>query len=45
VTPGQKLGRYEIVSRLGEGGVGEVWKVHDPRVNRGAAIKTSKNRV
>ncbi len=39
VSPGDKLGPYEIVSRIGAGGMGLVYKAHDPRVNRTVAIK------
>src|SRR6266851_3247545 len=38
---GAQLGPYEIVSRIGRGGMGEVWKARDPRLNRDIAIKTS----
>ena len=38
---GDKLGPYEIVSQIGKGGMGEVWKARDPRLNRDVAIKIS----
>jgi serine/threonine protein kinase len=41
LKPGDKLGPYEIVSLLGKGGMGEVWKARDPRLNRDVAIKVS----
>jgi serine/threonine protein kinase len=37
---GDRLGPYEILSRIGAGGMGEVWKARDPRVDRIVAIKT-----
>ena len=38
---GTKLGPYEIVAPLGAGGMGEVYRAHDPRLNRDVAIKVS----
>src|SRR5689334_10867784 len=38
-TPGQKLGKYEIVSLLGSGGMGDVYRARDPRLERDVAIK------
>ena len=41
LAPGDRLGPFEILSRIGAGGMGEVWKAHDPRLDRIVAIKTS----
>src|SRR5580698_464410 len=41
LRPGDKLGPYVIVSRLGKGGMGEVWKARDPRLGREVAVKVS----
>ncbi len=38
-TPGTQLGPYEIVSALGAGGMGEVYRARDPRLDRHVAIK------
>ena len=39
LSTGDKLGPYEILSPLGEGGMGEVWKARDTRLDRIVAIK------
>src|ERR1700692_719335 len=39
---GDKLGPYEILARIGAGGMGEVYKARDTRLDRIVAIKTSK---
>ncbi|HYC92443.1 MAG TPA: protein kinase [Thermoanaerobaculia bacterium] len=37
--PGKRLGPYEIVSRIGAGGMGEVFKARDTRLDRSVAVK------
>ena len=39
VGPGTKLGPYEIISSLGAGGMGEVYRAHDTRLGRSVATK------
>ncbi|HKI84726.1 MAG TPA: protein kinase, partial [Candidatus Krumholzibacteria bacterium] len=39
LTPGTKLGPYEIVAPLGAGGMGEVYRARDSRLNREVAVK------
>jgi hypothetical protein len=39
LSPGTKLGRYEIRFRLGAGGMGEVYLAQDTRLDRKVAVK------
>src|SRR6266513_22701 len=39
ISPGEKLGPYEIISPIGKGGMGEVYRARDPKLNRDVAIK------
>ena len=39
LASGTRLGPYEIDSRIGAGGMGEVWKARDTRLDRSVAIK------
>jgi serine/threonine protein kinase len=39
LSPGDKVGPYEILAPIGSGGMGEVWKARDTRLNRTVAIK------
>jgi serine/threonine protein kinase len=39
LTVGSKLGPYEILSPLGTGGMGEVYRACDPRLGREVAVK------
>ena len=39
LEPGSRLGPYEIISALGAGGMGEVYRARDTRLNRSVAVK------
>ncbi len=43
LSVGDKLGPYEILALIGEGGMGEVYRARDTRLNRHVAVKVSKD--
>src|SRR6202022_1649624 len=45
LSAGDRLGPYEIVSPIGAGGMGEVYRARDPRLHRDVAIKVLPERL
>jgi serine/threonine protein kinase/Tol biopolymer transport system component len=45
LAPGTRLGAYEILSLIGSGGMGEVYRARDSRLNRDVAIKALPSEV
>jgi serine/threonine protein kinase/Tol biopolymer transport system component len=39
IAPSSRLGPYEVLARIGAGGMGEVWRARDTRIGREVAIK------
>ena len=42
LAPGSRLGAYDVLSRIGAGGFGEVFKARDTRLDRTVALRCSR---
>jgi Tol biopolymer transport system component len=45
LAPGAKLGAYEVIAKVGEGGMGEVYRARDTRLDRTVAIKVLPQQI
>jgi serine/threonine-protein kinase len=45
LSPGQRFAQYEIMSRLGSGGMGEVYRARDLRLDREVAVKVMAEHI
>lgn len=45
LVPGFHIGLYEVLAQIGEGGMGEVYRARDTRLNRPVAVKVLSSEV
>jgi hypothetical protein len=45
LAPGTRLGPYEVIAQIGAGGMGEVYRARDTKLNRDVALKQQRPRL
>jgi serine/threonine protein kinase len=45
LTPGTRFGVYEVTAQIGEGGMGQVYRARDTKLNRGGGGFNSQSRL
>ena len=45
LSEGTKIGPYEVIGLIGQGGMGEVWQARDTKLDRDVALKVLPKRL